>query len=489
MFDVSVRSKKISQFFYEHLSTIVFLATIIFVIIFSVSNLVTKPRLWTDEAVSIDIGRSFLTHGVLSPQIAPDTFYPWPHLIQSTGYPVTVSLAAFFKIFGYGFYQARIFMLLWILVTLSVLFVLGRRLFGGGYSLLALLLCVSFASFYGSGRTVVGEIPGFFFLLAGFYCVFTRQRFFWAGIFWGLAVVAKPSVFGLIIPTVLFTLLLMREDWRVFFKKLGAIAVGMIPAGLGWILFVLKKPFALDTWRSLAMFYSNPYSSPVYDNVISNLGGFFHSTTLVYFGVLLLIVLLARHTVTDVRLRFFYNFTVVYSVLAFLYYLRSPGWLRYILIAELLILFLMPHSCERMASWIKERWSTFYFTPKRTAGFFVLMLVIIQFVQLFTAADIYSSNAGLPTARYINKNFSEKSVSFLNALDVSVSINTEKRFNPFELTGMPLFGTNTLLLPEPPDVIVSTPNDRFVIEGKKVLDSRYVIDAVVSGYTIYAKKD
>src|SRR3989338_4326806 len=228
MFKEFPQQKTAWSFFSRNAYTIIFICALVFVIVFSVSNLVTKPKLWTDESVSIDIARSFLNYGALSPQIAPDTLYPLPHLIQSTGYPVTVSLAAFFKLFGYGFYQARIFMLLWILVTLSVLFVLGRRLFGGGYSLLALLLCVSFASFYGSGRTVVGEIPGFFFLLAGFYCVFTRQRFFWAGIFWGLAVVAKPSVFGLIIPTVLFTLLLMREDWRVFFKKLGAIAVGMI---------------------------------------------------------------------------------------------------------------------------------------------------------------------------------------------------------------------------------------------------------------------
>ncbi len=476
------------KFTLKHVAAIVFFGAIFFVLVFSVSTLTTKPRLWTDEAVSIDIARSFLTHGVLSPQIAPDTLYAFPHLIQSTGFPVTISLAVFFKLFGYGFYQARVFMLLWILAALGILFVLGRRLFGRRQALLALLLFISFASFYASGRTAVGEIPGFVFLLAGFFFLLEREQYFLTGIFWGLAVVAKPSVFGLIIPTVFFTLLLEREDWKRFLKRFCAVAVGMIPAGLGWIFFVIKEPFVPTTWRSLGTFYSNPYSSSIYDNMVRNLFGVVHSTTLIYFGLLFLVIVLARYAMKDVRLRFFYTFTIIYSVFAFLYYLRSPGWLRYILIAELLILFLLPYSCEWIASWVKERWSIFTFAPKRVAAVFVLMLVIIQFVQMFTVADIFSSNAGLPTARYVNERFPSKSVSLLNALDVSVSINTEKRYNTFELTGMPLFGTNTLLLQKPPDVIVSTPNDRFVREGQRVLDSLYVVDATVGGYTIYLKK-
>ena len=469
-------------------SAIIFLCSLVFVIVFSISTLVTKPKLWTDESVSIDIARSFLMYGALSPQIAPDTFYAFPHLIQSTGYPVTVSLAAFFKLFGYGLYQARVFMLLWILAALTTLFFLGRRMFGTRQASLVLLLIVSFASFYGSGRTVVGEIPGFFFLLVGFYCVVARQHFFLAGILWGLAVVAKPSVFGLIIPTVFLTLLLERASWRNFLKRLCLVAVGMIPAGIGWIFFVVKEPFVLETWRSIGTFYSNPYSSSIYDNVVRNLSTIFHSTTLIYFGLLFLIILFARYLIKEGRLRFVYNFTTIYTILAFLYYLRSPGWLRYVLIAELLILFLLPYSCEQLALWVKERWSNFTVSSERMVGVFIGVLITIQFIQLFSVADIFSSDAGLPVARYVNEKFPDKSISFLNALDVSVSVNTEKRFNTFELTGMPLFGTNTLLPSEPPDVIVSTRNDHFIKEGQRVLDNRYIMDATVGGYVIYVKK-
>lgn len=476
------------RFFLRHSYFFIFLSLILFVVVFSYSPLLNKPRLWTDEAVSIDIARSFLDYGVLSPQIAPDTFYEFPHLIQSTGYPVTVSLATFFKLFGYGLYQARIFMLIWILATLATLYISGCRIFGKRQTVLAILLFISFASFYGSGRTVVGEIPGFIFLILGLYIAFTRSGFFWSGIFWGLAVVTKPSVFGLIIPTVFLTLLFERAGWRIFLRKLFMVAVGMIPAGVGWVLLVVENPFLSSTWKSLGTFYSNPYSSSIRDNVVQNLLGVFHSTTLIYFGLLFVIIVFARVKLKDIQLKSYFSFTIIYSILAFAYYLRSPGWLRYILIAELLILFLLPYAVERMVEWVRDKRNIFTVKSKLVTNIFVLILVTVQFVQLFTVADLFSSDAGLPTAQYVNEHFPDKSVSFLNALDVSISVDSKKRFNTFELTGMPLFGTNTLFLQDLPEVIIGSPDDRFIKVGEDVLDNKYTIDAEVGGYTIYTKK-
>ncbi|MDO8664324.1 MAG: glycosyltransferase family 39 protein [Candidatus Liptonbacteria bacterium] len=480
--------KTVVPFLSTRLSTIVFLATLTFVIVFSFSTLVTKPRLWTDEAVSIDIARSFLIYGVLSPQIAPGALYSLPHLIQSTGYPVTVALASVFKIFGYGLYQARTFMLVWMLAVLAALFYVGRKIFDDFSACSALLLIASFASFYGSGRTVVGEIPGFLFLISGLYFLFFRERLLWSGLFLGLAVVTKPSVFGLLIPTLFFATLLEHKSFSEFCRKLFTLALGMIPAALGWIIFVLQNPFNFSTWASLGNFYKNPYSSSIAENIIHNLYGIFHSTTLIYFIFLAIIIITARFFIRDHRIAFLYDFVIIYGIFAFLYYLRSPGWLRYILIAELLILFLLPNALFTVVTWFRQKFSFFKLAPKNFVAICVTALVCVQLVQMFTVADIFYSDGDLRVAKYINNKFPQKSTSFLNALNAAVLAETLKRYNTFTLTGMPLFGTNTLLGKDLPEVIVSHEGDPFLKEGKAVLDSRYVTEGKVAGYSIYIKK-
>jgi len=488
MFEYGSQRKKVSHFFSEHASTVIFLGIIFLVLIFSVSTLVTKPRLWTDEAVSIDIAKSFITYGSLSPEIAPGIVYPFPHLIQSTGYPLTVSLAAVFKIFGYGLYQARIFMLVWMLGALFALFYFGRKIFDDRTTCSALLLIASFASFYGSGRTVVGEIPGFVFLLVGLYFFAVRERFLWSGFFLGLAIVTKPSVFGLLIPVLFLALFFERGRFLEFFRKLLVIVSGMALPALGWLFFAVEKPFTLSTWESVVNFYKNPYSSSIQENVVSNILGISHSTTLIYFGGLFLLVGFARFLAPNARLKFLYNFVLIYGVFAFLYYLRSPGWLRYILIAELLILFVLPNSIETVLRWLRGRFAGFSFEPKNLAVLFIVALVSVQTVQMFTVSDIFYSDAGLQTAGYVNEHFPDKSVSLFNALDVSVLVETSRRYNTFELTGLPLFGDNALLGNDLPDIVVAHPGDRFLKEGQDVLDSSYRSDATVGGYAIYAKK-
>jgi 4-amino-4-deoxy-L-arabinose transferase-like glycosyltransferase len=518
------QQKTFSGFFSEHFSIIVFAIVICFVIIFSVSTLVTKPRFWTDEAVSIHIARSFLTHGILSPQITPDSFLEPAYLIQSTGYPVTVSLAGFFKIFGYGLYQARVFMILWIIIALSAVFFLAKKLFGETQACFSLLLIASFASFYGSGRTVVGEIPGFAFLLAGFYflleksdlhssllaernlssapCPDFRQagevswslssiiqnwkaRYFLVGLFWGLAVVTKPSVFGLIIPTIVLTFIFERKD---FFKKNFYLGVGMIPAAILAIALVVPKPFNSATWESLGNFYNNPFSSSIPANIAHNLAGFFHSTTLIYFGLFFVLVLGARFIFKDAKIATLYTFTLFYSLLAFVYYLRSPGWLRYILIAELLILFILPNVITILVDYFKGRFKRMPVYSGLIVRGILVFLVVIQFVQMFTIAKIFLGDDDLRAAAYIRQNFPDKSIGVLGSLEVAALLPSSKVYLTFFNAGLPIMGVNPLLAEPLPDVVISDPNNRFANEGRKIIDSRYVSSATVGGYSIYVRK-
>ena len=123
------------------------------------------------------------------------------------------------------------------------------------------------------------------------------------------------------------------------------IGLGIAPTIVVWILLVLEHPLLKTIWVEIVNFYKNPYGGEVASNIINNLAGSFQSTTLIYFGIFVLVVILGRYWSSEEgRRRPFYNFVIFYGIIAFAYYLRSPGWLRYILIAEFLILFALPQA-------------------------------------------------------------------------------------------------------------------------------------------------
>ncbi|MDO8482912.1 MAG: glycosyltransferase family 39 protein [bacterium] len=462
---------------------LLFCLGIIFVLAVSFWTFTTKPKISTDEAISIELARNFQTHGVLSIKTAPADFYRFGERIQSTGYPVTIPLALFFELFGYGLTQARFYMLVWIVATLSFLLWLGIKWFGERNALVAFFLVVTFASFYANGRTVVGEIPGFLFLLVGLYFLFSRGQRLWAGFFFGLAVVSKLSVFGLIIPVLILVYLI---EWRKFFQTLTPIAIGMLPAGLLWIFLSLNQPLLKSTWITLFHFYQNPYSSSISSNVINNIIAIPHSTTLIYFGILFIIIICARFLVENSR-KTLYNFVIIYGIAAFVYYLRSPGWLRYILISELLILFLLPHALTLIFARLRDRYPRALFSGWLPAGVLVA-LIVVQCVQMFTVSDIFYSDGAIRAATSINRNFPGKSVGVLNAVEVAVWLDTPERYLAMDLAGLPQIGLNPLLQEKLPEVVVSNIGQRFLVEGQEVVNSNYVIFGAVGSYTIYELK-
>ncbi len=465
---------------------------LLFVFIISFQTLTTKPHLWTDEAISINIAQSFKSHRILSVQTAPDSFFELPHLIQATGYPVTVPLAGVFALFDFGVSQARLYMLAWLIGVLLVLFYLARTLFSKHEAIFVFLLTASFASFYANGRTVTGEIPGFLFLLFGLYALLVRGQYFGAGLLCGLAVVAKPSVFALIIPTFFLTLLLERVSWRQFIRKLCAVASGMIPAAAVWVALVLESPFKLQTWQEIFTFYKNPYGESIMQNVLRNVTGFFDSSTLIYFGILFLLIVFTWFLIPKKNtISFLYTFVVIYTLFAFAYYLRSSGYLRYILIAELLILFILPHAVFALAERIPRRLNIQIQKPlvKMLPIFFLGGLVLLQGVHLFTAADISYSDGPFRVAEYVETNFPESIIGVLSAPAVGLLTDSSRTYRPVHLFGLPPIGKNPLFLEELPDVVVSYSTNQFIDEGRDILDKRYAPVANIEGYTIYEKQN
>src|SRR3989344_8633163 len=455
------------------------------VILFSLPNLNTWPRLWIDEAKTLELARNFLNFGKLNIQIAPGEFTDFPEILQTTGYPATIPLVLFFKIFGYGLTQARIYMLIWMAAALSMVFLLGRKLMGGSSALFSVLLIATFASFHDSGRTVVGEIPGFVFLLIGFYAWLARSSYFGAGFWLGLAVVTKPSIFTWIIPVIALVLILEKTE---FFKKLLSVAGGMLPAAFAWIVLALDEPFSKSYWLNILNFYRNPYDSvSAWGNILQNLRNIPHSTTLIYFGLLFGIVVLGRYLIRENRLKSLYNFAIIYSLFAFAYYLRSPGWLRYILISELLILFLLPNATSIAVERFKNLLSTLRISASQLVFGLLIILVMAQIVQLSTSADIFYSDSAISASELLNKEFPDKSIGVLNSLSLSVLLKTDKRSQLVEMSGFPPIGKNPLFSDSLPEVMVWESGEELSSESQAVLSGNYELYSQSGGYLIYTK--
>lgn len=463
------------------------LGIIVLVLIFSFYTLTTKPRFWADEAKSIELARNFLYFGRLDIQTEPGKFSLVPHILQSTGYPVTVPLAGFFKLFGYGLAQARIYMLLWMVGAILAVFYVGARWFGTQNSFLAVLLISTFASFYDSGRTVVGEIPGFLFLIPGLHFWISKNFYYWAGFWLGMAVVTKPAVYGLVIPTITLVFLLERQN---FFKKTFRVAAGMMPAAIGWLILVPDNIFQLSFWRGIANFYQNPFGqSLIVENIINNLKNALYSTTLIYFGFLFLLIAAAGYRIKEEKLRSLYHFIILYSIFAFGYYLRSPGWLRYILAAELLILFSLPQAIAVASNRFKDFVSKLKLSPEKLSVGLVMGLVTIQLIHLFTSAQIFYSDSEIRVSEILNREFPDKTIGTINSLALSALLKTDKRFQVVEMTGLPIIGKSPLFLDPSPEVIAFSQNENLSKENQEILESYYLPYSQPGGYFIYLLKN
>lgn len=457
---------------------------VLVMVFFSFSTLTTKPRIWCDEALSIELSHNFMLFQKLDVQSAPGVFSGSAENLQSTGYPVLVPAALFFKIFGFGFVQVRIYMILWMVLTLGMIFILSSRIFGHRLALASALLMITFASFYGNGRTLVGEVPGLFFLITGLYFWWIKDRPFLAGILFGLAVVTKPSVYLGILPAIfLVTIFYEKKLWR---RKLALIAVGTLPAALVWILLVLPHPFTPEPWLKIYGFFMNPYESmSIVKNIIGNLLYLPHQLSIVYFILLLLPAFFIFFKIDDRKMKVFYHFTIIYSIFSFLYYLRSPGWMRYLFTTQMLIFMLFPFVVENLVLIIKKKLvNCIFLNSALVFNCVISFFIVLQIAQFFWMSHLYTSDAALKTVEYVVSNFDNKTVGVINAPEVAAFIDPERKFQIINhLVGIPQLGdVNSWPFP---DVIVFNGSDQHGLTTLAPLLKNYKMINNLNGYEIY----
>lgn len=181
----------------------------------------------------------------------------------STGPAVTVPIAAVFKIFGAGVFQARIVMAIFFLsaIILAGIYVYSqtKSLYAIFGPMIILLLTSPPIDFH---LYILGEIPAIAFTLGSLFA-WSKNKYILAGVFAGLSFSSKTIMFFMIIAGFLVLGLRLIRHWRKIQKpllQLGSWTLGVVIPVIIWETFKfiqLGGTFAAykQNWREFLDFF------------------------------------------------------------------------------------------------------------------------------------------------------------------------------------------------------------------------------------------
>jgi hypothetical protein len=432
--------------------------------------LIGTPKYWFDEASTMDAARGLVDVGRLDIVVAPNETLGAPYYANSPGFTVQVPLAGVFKLFGVGVLQMRVYTLLWLFATVVLMWFVWKELFGTENAFWGTLLVVTFASFYANGKTTVGTLPAFFFLLLAIWLLYVKKNYGWGGVAAALAVVTKPSMFVFIIPA--FFLEFIFYEWPNFFSKAAKIVAGALPVFIVWFFIMFPHPFSSAMWQDVASIYTNHYPDPSLISQISNgATWFFTNTTTLYFGGVLLLVLLARFWLgfSDDRQRRVVNFILWFTPFAMIYFLLSPGWFRYLVAFQIFMLLLLAPSLKILF----ERWQL------SKVNWVMLGLAVLQSIVFMFFSQIPSGLDTVQLAEYINKELlsdTQKTIGVIHAEQLAALLPSAQKYQLVSCGGSCSFGVHPLSLPEEklPNFIIIHQNQLGALSPyEKVLGAHY----------------
>lgn len=462
----------------------IILAVTLFFSLYSPSGGITgTPKFWRDEAIPFEIARTFVETAKLDISIAPDMVEERSYLTHATGFSVTLPLAGFFALFGIGVLQSRIFMIFWIAASVVALFFVLRSFFGARAAFSGTLLVATFSSFFANGRTTTGEIPGFFFLILALYFIYKRSQFFIGGFFLALAIVTKPSMYLLLIPAIALEFLL-----GPFFKdrtlSLLKIAVGTLPVLTLWLFIIVPQPLDMLSFQEMIALYQSPFNEP---SLLSRFPGalfdFLTHTSVIYFAFITTILVVASWKgAFRGETKRLLHFIFLYGIFALVYFLRSPGWFRFLLAFQLLAFAMLYPALDFLAK------------RKQLVFGAIFLLVVANTINFFFFSDIPSGRASIETAEFINNeilaNDKDAAIGLIYMTTVAPLIASDRKYQIGEIGGGEFYGKHPLsYIPEKlPRYVVSSNNEYKGYEErfKQFYDDNAV--ATIHGYKIFKKR-
>jgi len=435
----------------------------IFLIIFKFTAI---PRVWTDEGIFTEVAKNLAWHGQQGIQVAPGKIVS-SAVVSTSGYPLIFPVAASFKIFGVGLWQARLPMLIYMFAFVSLFFFFTKRQRGFYWAIFSILLLLSFSPFYGDGRPVQGEVPGSVFLLLGlllFLC--WEEKSFgnkWLAIFsglaFGLSAATKPLFLIVLTPTLIISIIALRKT--ISGKKIILLCGGFILPVIAWLFIQFPS---LDLFKEAISAYlsGNAVSSVSSLSLIkSNIISFFTESTPILFMLLSIFsfsVFAYFYIFQKKRLFSWSEFVMfIFVVINWLVYLKGPSWYRHFFPANVLLYLLFCSALSVMWSQLQRKFI------KKIVLAVAVGLLVFQFYHLV----FLSSNSLLKTAdpnsllfQYFSEIEPDQTVFFYNSIPAAVFLKYDNYYQYLRPTDYLEFGAENLNNNFPYDYIVD--DDLFV---------------------------
>ena len=469
---------------------------------FATYHLTESPSVWYDEGFYLQSAANLAQYGQAGLRLSPDFIEPSSKFI-SVGYPLIYPLALTFSVFGVEVVYGRALMVIFILGFLTVSYLFARRMFGGTCALLSLALLATFPPLYGNGKSVLGEVPGLFYLVS-FFIFFTlartasTRRYWWlavAGFTAGLCVATKPT-FILLLPAIAAGVFLEWRRGNITVKDLCvAASVGVLP-----IVYWMATQFQTgDSLGTILGEYANPYqienlSAIIVQNLgrlFTDIGGLFLVVLMGIWTSALLIRIRNKRRVSSEEVIAF-----VFSLLTIAAYARTAGWYRYLFEAQTMALLFLPITLgvlwgalsERMAM-LLPRLASFIPKPQRLVLLVGISLAVLGGYQILFdswVAEAYQSHKTAFWEEYFRTLPPDRTLFFYDVPEVAFFASRDY-YQYISPSGWPI-GKEQLVVIEKgmPDIIVVR-SDAY--SGMKdILFKSYEIEQTAYKYSLLKKR-
>lgn len=383
---------------------------------FALRRLGTFPAAWADDSLFMLVAKSVAQgHGYALPVLGWD----WPHpSVLAVGPTLILPVALAIKLGGFSVAAARMPMVLYLLGAVTLAFFFVKKTAGRTAARWTAALFISLSAFINTGKPVLGEVPGFFFVILGLLLMQRESRSALSAILtgaaFGLAAVTKLP-YGLLLPALAaaWIVALIKRDRReiryltiviagaFLTLAVGAYWLGAYGAGflteLRVFLFERKSVVPADQFVAIIVRPRELLRSPYIHYVLT--------------------AVLAGAGIWTLRMRLQRSASIIIGVTALLfalYFLNGPGWYRALLPSTLLLFLVAPSGARTLAG----RWGSVLLLG--------LMVVSQGYWQWMYRGASLSSEAP-EAAQVLEEKWREKGMVFL-APEVYVRLTENPRW-------------------------------------------------------------
>lgn len=466
------------------------IAIVVFVGTYRLSE---SPRVWYDEGFLTQIAMNLAEYGKQAIQVSPGEFVSTG--MVSSGYPLYYPVSMAYKLFGVGVLQGRSAMVAYMILLFLASYIFIRLLLGRRYALWTVFLLSTFPMLYGNGKSVLGEVPGLFFLVLCLISLAVLEKSSWRnlwaygffGITAGLCSATKP-IFILLLPAIALAYFLYRKHINVRWSGF-AIASSFFAMAMYWWFHMQFG--AENSFGKIISLYANPYEAVnIWGNAIHNASLFFTETTPAFCLLMLAIwagALILRRKKNE-KIAVAETAAFIFCILILLAFLRAEPFYRCIFPAMIIGLIFLPYAGLYLSGRIRERWF-----PQRIFSYIpyalFIALIILNIYQLrFSSyvANYYPSRNTRDLGIYFNSVGVDKRVFLYNVPELVIFLPSHNYYQYMDPLKNAIFGKDQLaVLREGRADIVILHDEKYVADPGEF--SKYYLKARIGGYDILEK--